>query len=204
MAPGSDPGRRNSAHSVLFYRDDSELAARAGGPLLAALTSGGTAIVIATPAHRELIRRWLTAAGADLPAATAAGRYLTRDARETMASLMIGGWPSPAGFWQAINPLIQRAAATAPPVRVFGEMVALLWESAQLGAALELETLWNELAAHYPFGLVCGYSAGTIGGRDRGDALAELCEVHAGTSALPRARIPAQGPVPPTADHETP
>jgi hypothetical protein len=166
---------------VLFYRDDGELAARAGEPLLAALTSGGTAIVIATPAHRELVGRWLTAAGADLPAATAAGRYLTRDARETLASLMIGQWPSPAGFWQVINPLIQRAAATAPPVRAFGEMVALLWESGQLGAALELEALWNELAAHYPFGLVCGYSAGTIGGRDRGEALTELCEVHAGT-----------------------
>jgi hypothetical protein len=173
---------------VLFYRDDSELAARAGQPLLAALTSGGTAIVIATPEHRELIGRWLTAAGADLPAATAAGRYLTRDARETMASFMIGGWPSPAGFWQTINPLIQRAAATAPPVRAFGEMVALLWESAQLGAALELEALWSELASHYPLGVVCGYSAGTIGGRDRGDALAELCEVHAGTlGAVPGA-----------------
>jgi hypothetical protein len=181
MAPGSDPGHRTSAHSVLFYRDDSEFAARAGEPLLAALTGGGTAIVIATPAHRELIGRWLTAAGADLPAATAAGRYLTRDARETLASLMIGRWPSPAGFWQVINPLIQRAVATAPPVGAFGEMVALLWESAQVGAALELEALWNELAAHYPFGLVCGYSAGTIGGRDRGDALTELCEAHAGT-----------------------
>lgn len=181
MAPGSDPGRRTSAHSVLFYRDDGELAARAGEPLLATLTRGGTAIVIATPAHRELVGRWLTAAGADLAAATAAGRYLTRDARETLTSLMIGRWPSPAGFWQALNPLIQRAAATAPPVCVFGEMVALLWESAQLGAALELEALWAELAAHYPFGLVCGYSAGTIAGRDRGDALTELCEVHAGS-----------------------
>ena len=193
MAPGSDPGHRTSGHSVLFYRDDSELAARAGEPLLGALTRGSTAIVIATPAHRELIGRWLTATGADLPAATAAGRYLTRDARETMASLMVGGWPSPAGFWQAINPLIQRAAATAPPVRVFGEIVALLWESGQLGAALELEALWNELAAHYPFGLVCGYSAGTIGGRDRGDALAELCEAHAGTLGAAPGADPGAG-----------
>ena len=197
MAPGGDPGHHAgavvSAHSVLFYRDDSELAASAGEPLLGALASGGTAIVIATPAHRELIGRWLTAAGADLAAATAAGRYLTRDARETMASLMVGGWPSPAGFWQAINPLIQRAAATAPPVRVFGEIVALLWESGQLGAALELEALWNELAAHYPFGLVCGYSAGTIGGRDRGDALAELCEAHAGTLGAAPGADPGAG-----------
>jgi hypothetical protein len=188
MAPGIDPGRHAGAHSVLFYGDDSELAACAGEPLLTALTSGGTAIVIATPAHGELIGQWLTAAGADLAAATAAGRYVIRDARETLASFMIGGWPSPAGFWQTLNPLLQRAAATAPPVRVFGEMVGLLWESTQLGAALELEALWNELAAHLPFGLVCAYSAGTVGGRDRGDALAELCEAHAGTlGAVPQA-----------------
>jgi hypothetical protein len=92
--------------------------------------------------------------------------------------------------------MIQRAAAAAPPVRVFGEIVALLWESTQFGAALELEALWNELAAHYPFGLVCGYSAGTIGGRDRGDALAELCEVHAGTLGAVPGADPGPGVAP--------
>jgi hypothetical protein len=180
MDQATGPALRADVHSVLFYRDDAELAARAGEPLLEALTSGGTAIVIATPAHAELIGQWLTAAGADLATAAAGSRFIVRDAHETMAEFMIGSWPSPAGFWQALNPLVQRAVATAPPVRVFGEMVAALWESGQLGAALELEALWNELAAHYPFGLVCGYSAGTVGGRDRGDALAELCEAHAG------------------------
>lgn len=75
-------------------------------------------------------------------------------------------------------------------------MVALLWESAQLGAALELEALWNELSAHYPFGLVCGYSAGTAGGRNRGDALAGLCEVHAGILGAVPGADPGPGVAP--------
>jgi hypothetical protein len=35
----------------------------------------------------------------------------------------------PGGFWQAISPLLRQAANAGRPVRVFGEMVSLLWAS---------------------------------------------------------------------------
>jgi hypothetical protein len=34
-------------------------------------------------------------------------------------------------------------------VHVFGEMVALLWRLGQINAAIEVEAMWNELAAQY-------------------------------------------------------
>src|ERR1051326_5651152 len=40
-----------AGHAVLFYRAAGELAGQAGAYLLEALRAGGTALVIATPAH---------------------------------------------------------------------------------------------------------------------------------------------------------
>jgi hypothetical protein len=42
-------------------------------------------------------------------------------------------------------------------VRVFGEMVSLLWDAGLIDAAVELEVLWNELGVQYPFSLLCAY-----------------------------------------------
>jgi hypothetical protein len=41
-------------------------------------------------------------------------------------------------------------------------MVALLWEAREVTAALELETLWNDLADICDFSLYCAYPAAAI------------------------------------------
>ena len=74
-----------------------------------------------------------------------------------MRGFMVADWPDPAGFWQAISPLLRQAAKTGQPVRVFGEMVSLLWDAGLIDAAVELEVLWNELGVQYPFSLLCAY-----------------------------------------------
>jgi hypothetical protein len=164
---------------VLFYRDGGELAGQVSGYLLEAIGAGGVAVVIATPAHRGAIASALARAGADVAAAQAAGRYVALDAIATMNQFMVGGWPSAASFWQVISPLIGRAAQAGAPLRVFGEMVALLWDFGQVNAAIEVEAMWNELAAQYPFSLLCGYPADSVRGEAHQDALAEVCRVHA-------------------------
>jgi len=42
-------------------------------------------------------------------------------------------------------------------VHAFGEMVALLCQDGLFDAAVELEGLWNELAARFRFHLFCAY-----------------------------------------------
>ena len=51
------------------------------------------------------------------------------------------------------------SAKAEQPVCVFGEMVWLLWDAGQVNAAIEVETLWNELGHQYPFSLLCAYPA---------------------------------------------
>ena len=96
-----------------------------------------------------------------------------------MNRFMVADWPSAASFWQVTSPIVARAAETGTPVHVFGEMVALLWDFGQINAAIEVEAMWNELAAQYSFALLCAYPAGSVRGDQHLDALAEVCRVHA-------------------------
>jgi hypothetical protein len=58
-------------------------------------------------------------------------------------------------------------------------MVALLWDFGQVNEAVEVEAMWNELAAQYQFSLLCAYPADSVRGDQHQDALAEVCRVHA-------------------------
>ena len=180
MAAGTeDPRGGPGGHAVLFYSDGGELAGRVSEFLLEAIRARGAAVVIATPAHRDGIAAALAGAGIDVAAHQAAGLYTALDAFEPMNRFMSGDWPGPARFWQVIRPIIARAAEAGAPVHVFGEMVALLWDFGQVNAAIEVEAMWNELAAQYSFSLLCSYPADSVRGDQHQDALAEVCRVHA-------------------------
>jgi len=180
VAAGTEDLRRGpGAHAVLFYSDGDELAGQVSEFLLEAVRAGGVAVVIATRAHRDSIAAALAGAGIDVAAAQAAGLYVALDAFETMGRFVVAGWPSAASFWQVTSPIVARAAEAGAPVHVFGEMVALLWDFGQVNAAIEVEAMWNELAAQYSFSLLCAYPADSVRGDQHQDALAEVCRVHA-------------------------
>jgi hypothetical protein len=178
-----DVGRRD--HVVLFYRDEQELAERVTRYLLPAIQDGGVAIAVATPDHRRSFERYLADAGVDVAAAVARGAYLALDASETMRGFMVASRPDPAGFWRAISPLLRPAAKAGRPVRVFGEMVSLLWEAGLIDAAVEVEAMWNELGVQYPFSLLCAYPAQPAAGARQRDALTEVCYAHTQVTGVP-------------------
>jgi hypothetical protein len=172
-----DTGR--GEHVVLFYRDQEELAGWVSEYLLPAVAGDGVAIVLATPDHRESFSRRLASAGVDVPAARAQGSYLALDASETIRRFMVADRPDPASFWQEVTPLLRQAVTAGQPVRVFGEMVAVLWDEGLVDAAIEVEAMWNELVGQYPFSLLCAYPAQSHSCAHHLDALAEVCRAHA-------------------------
>jgi hypothetical protein len=185
-----DAGR--AGHVVLFYRDEQELTERVSGFLLTAVQDGGVAIVAATPDHRRSFAGRLAAAGVDVAAARERGSYLALDAGETIRGFMVADWPDPASFWLVMSPLLRQAAKAGQPVRVFGEMVSLLWDAGLVNAAIEVEALWNELGHQYPFSLLCAYPAQPVSCSHHLDALTEVCRIHTevigGPSELDQAR----------------
>jgi hypothetical protein len=77
-----------------------------------------------------------------------------------------------------MSPVLKRALARPGPVRIFGEMVALLWDAGNAGAAVDLEALWNELGRQYSFSLLCAYPAGAVAADEYADELAQICAAH--------------------------
>lgn len=61
------------------------------------------------------------------------------------------------------------------PVRIYGEMVGILWDMGDVAGAMRLETLWNELRRKVPFALHCGYE---LTARDDRAGLEALCRLH--------------------------
>ncbi len=171
-------------HAVAFYQE-SELAGLVGGYLQSAIVGGGSAVLVGTPEHRSEINRWLTQAGVDVAGAWADGSYVVLDARETMSRFMVNGQPDAAAFWETISPVLAAAASKQGPARVFGEMVAVLWDMRLPDAAIELEALWNEISSHYPFGLLCAYPATVMTQEQQSDSVAQICCAHSAVIGAP-------------------
>ncbi len=175
---------RISDHAVVFHRG-SELAELVGEYLLSAISRGGTAIIVAAPDQRMLVNAWLTRAGVDLQATSVSRSYVALDAEETMRGFMLNGWPDPAAFWRTMSPVLLWASNHAGPVKIFGEMVALLWEAGLVSAAIDVEAMWNELATHYSFSLLCAYPAAAVSDAAHADALEQVCAAHSAVLPAP-------------------
>jgi hypothetical protein len=176
-------------HAVVFYHDN-ELTSVVGSYLLGAIADGGVSVIVATPEHRLWVNAWLMQAGLDLGAVTGNGSYVVLDARQTMNSFVHGDWPDAAGFWRALSPVLATASRRQRPVRVFGEMVALLWADGLVQSAIELEALWNEMAKRYSFSLLCAYPTASVVAPEFSDALAQVCGAHTASAGLPE--LPAE------------
>jgi MEDS: MEthanogen/methylotroph, DcmR Sensory domain len=178
-------------HVVQFYERDDELADSVTRYLLGAFRVGGAGVVVATEAHTSAFELGLTRAGLDVEAARARGAYVAVDAGDTIRELVADGRPDPAGFDAAVSRVISRAQLAAQPVRVYGEVVALLWDAGLVAAAIDLETTWNELGRRKDFSLLCAYRRGSVTRDEHLSAFSELCHLHAAIVGVP---VAAAGP----------
>jgi signal transduction histidine kinase/CheY-like chemotaxis protein len=166
-------------HFVQFYEADEFLLDSLGGFIGAGLAAGDACIVVATEAHREALEERLQATGLDTAAARAGGQYVVLDASEILSKFMSGGQPDPVRFAEVVGSIVGRAAEGRERVRIFGEMVALLWTEENYHAAIRLEELWNELQRTHSFSLFCAYPMQGFGGELLASGLADVCTTHA-------------------------
>lgn len=143
-----------------------------------ALPAGDAAIVVATKPHREKFLAELQGRGLDIETARAQGQLVDLDAAETLARFMVDGRPDSTRFAQTLEPLLARAAEGGRGVRIFGEMVALLWEDGNSQAAIDLEDLWNALAASHPFSLFCAYPLEVVTREGDTAGFRRMCQSH--------------------------
>lgn len=152
---------RGTVHAVQFYETDDYLLQTLADYVAGAFAVGDAAVVVATEAHRAALDERLAARGIDIDQKRKAGSYCSLDAKGLLDRFTIDGSISPTRFGDIVGSLITRARGEsgARQVRVFGEMVALLWAAGDRNGALVLEELWNDLTRRMSFPLLCAYPA---------------------------------------------
>ncbi len=167
-----------SEHFVQFCETDAFLIHSVSEFIEAGLRAGDACIVLATKPHRESLEERLQGDGLEVAAASERGQYVSIDAAATLSKFMVDGEPSPESFAKVVGSMIARAAKGGRHVRIFGELVALLWADGNRAAAIRLEELWNDLGKTLVFSLLCAYPIHAFGGEVYELEFAEICKQH--------------------------
>jgi hypothetical protein len=151
-------------HIVYPCANENRIAEAVAIFAVSGLRQRGEAVVLATTdLRREMIERHLKDEGFDVPAIERTGQLAFLDAATLLSAFMTDGMPDAQLFKNHVEQVIDRAALnpdTGQPrqVRIFGEMVNLLYMASNISAATRLEEFWDEIVAAHCISLFCAYS----------------------------------------------
>src|SRR4051794_31498895 len=109
-------------HAVSWYSLDADGVEAVAQFVAAGWAQGDGAVLLATASHLVLIEEALERLGSDPEAMRIAGRYVARDAEETLALFVEDGMLDVERFHEAADPLLTEAGRDGSHVRAFGEM----------------------------------------------------------------------------------
>jgi hypothetical protein len=160
MLTNPQPG----SHIVYPYTDENLVSQAVCLYASGGLRNNEGVVLIMSRGHCEPIKNCLKAEGFDVDKRQSSGQLACIVAEDLLPRLLVDGMPDTTRFKALIGPIIDRARASMSNghhahVRVFGEMVSLLWEK-NLPAAKVLEEMWNQAIDTYSFSLMCTYTLG--------------------------------------------
>jgi hypothetical protein len=172
--------RETPTHAVHLYADDGDGLTTSATRFLAAGKRDGGLMVVAGTGHVTSIRAALRAQGASNVEREDAGLHRFLDAQGMLASFMVGGYPDESRFLATVGQavLAMHRVAAGRGVRIYGEMVGVLWEQRQYPCAIRLEQLWNQLQRTVPFDLYCGYPIDVLDAQYEVGVLGGLLGAH--------------------------
>jgi PAS domain S-box-containing protein len=169
-----------SDHIVQFYEDEEFLIGAVAHFVSAGLAAREPVVIVATESHRDALADRLHRNGLNLEPAIASSQLTMLDARQTLLTFMVGDEPNWGLFSANLGPVLEKRLALFPGarVRVFGEMVNLLWSAGNRLGAVRLEEMWNELARQHSFTLMCAYVMGNFYMPGDGELFDRVCSRH--------------------------
>lgn len=114
-------------------------------------------VVLAAPAHTELLVTRLEKARLHPAALRASGQLVLLEPDPTLAKFMREEMPHWSEFRVALGEVLERAAGVGTGIRVYSELTSLLWHQGRPNAAIRLEEFWTALGRLHPFSLYCSY-----------------------------------------------
>jgi len=171
-------------HVVQLYTDDNFLIDVLTRFVGGAIAAGDVAVIIATKSHRAELEKTLSAHGLDWVKAAKQRRYITLDATEILAGLMVDGSLNEHRFNEIVDSVLTEARSGGHKkechLAVFGELVALLWAEGKTQEAIRLEELWNAVAKRHSFSLLCAYPINGFNNEKHTELFLRICREHTG------------------------
>lgn len=164
-------------HIVYPYQDEGLVGQAVTLFASGGLRNGEGVILVMTAAHRDSIMLRLVTEGYDVDALQKSGRLVFAPAEDLLSQFLVDGVPDEDLFKALLSTMIGKSRASTGrgangKVRVFGEMVSLLW-NADVGATISLEEMWSRIIDEHSVSLMCTYA---LGGRK--DIPVELHALH--------------------------
>lgn len=164
-------------HLVQIYESDEVFMDSLEEFVCSGLNMGENVVLVATEVHLDAVRKRLELYGFNLHKLDDEHRFIGLNAEETLAKFMIDNWPDEILFRNTVSEVIEQAKQNGRPIRVFGEMVAVLWAQGHCGATVRLEHLWNEFCKSETFSLFCAYPRSGFT-QDANTSIMEICSTH--------------------------
>ena len=163
-------------HAVCFYEDAEALSRTVARFIGGGLVVNQPGILVATPSTSAAIIEHLIAMAVDPQQRIEQGDLVMLDADEVLSRVMVDDMPDTRRFEDALSPVVGGAAGGGKRlVRVYGEVVSLLWKNGKAAAAVSLEIQWNQLIAGHKCSLLCGYAMDDV---RQGAGLRKICDQH--------------------------
>jgi hypothetical protein len=166
------------AHGVEIYTRDEDLVDSVVSFFAAGIAAETPGAVIATSDHAAAITWGLGERGLD------SSRLFFLDAHQALDSIYEDGAISLSAFDRVVGGFLDLARRNGTgPIRVFGELVDLVWRRGDMASALLLERLTEEVVASQPIAVLCGYRLDVFDAELQREALPAICNCH--THVLP-------------------
>jgi hypothetical protein len=148
-----------ASHIVYPYTDAEHIAKAVSLFAGSGLSKGEAVILVMARDHFASVRERLSSEGFSLAALEANGQLVCYEAESLLSKFLFDGIIDELKFTTTISGLIQKAKQRGAnrPVRVFGEMVSLIWET-HPDATERMEELWNQVVSRHCVPLLCAYS----------------------------------------------
>ena len=178
MVKQSEPRTTASDHVVQLFDTPESVGETVASFLAEGATAGEPLLVVARAIHTQCITTALAAHDIAVSTLLQSGRLTMLDAVAILRQLLVSGMPDEERFERVIGDLVRGLAADGVRVRIYGEIVDVLAEQLEFGAAVRLEQLWNTLARTTPMLLLCGYSSAHFAPSSAAGRLHDVCSCH--------------------------
>jgi len=148
------------------------------------LQRGDAVVLVAPPEQTDIVIALLERDKLDTDAALESGQLLMLSSRSLLAEVSSDGVPDLERLKGMLDAFLQRIPAEwSRGIRVYGEMVNVLWCGGYPELAVKLEDHWNELARSRPLSVFCGYTLDGLAESTYAGPFSEIGRTH--TNVVP-------------------